>query len=156
VAIRDALPSDAEAIASLLLEAFQEFEPLYTGDGFRATTPAGDEVRRRLTEGPIWVTELAGTIVSSVSAVSKVNGLYLRSLAVHPAARGRGVGRQLLATVEAFARAHRTSRLFLSTTPFLAAAIQLYERGGFRRTDEGPHDLFGTPLFTMVKELNYP
>lgn len=29
-----------------------------------------------------------------------------------------------------------------------------YEHFGFRRTDEGPHDLHGTPLFTMEKRLD--
>ncbi|HEY8226815.1 MAG TPA: hypothetical protein VIG25_16155, partial [Pyrinomonadaceae bacterium] len=58
----------------------------------------------------------------------------------------------LLATVERFAQSHK--RLTLSTTPFLINAIRLYERSGFRRTTDGPHDLFGTPLFTMVKKLD--
>jgi short-subunit dehydrogenase len=40
----------------------------------------------------------------------------------------------------------------LSTTP-LTRAISLYEQYGFRRSDEGPNNLFGTPLFTMVKVL---
>jgi ribosomal protein S18 acetylase RimI-like enzyme len=44
--------------------------------------------------------------------------------------------------------------MFLSTTPFLIGAISLYERAGFRRTGEGPHDLFGTPLFSMEKVLH--
>jgi hypothetical protein len=46
--------------------------------------------------------------------------------------------------------------LFLSTTPFLTHAIVLYEGLGFQRSNEGPHDLFGTPLFTMVKTLGHP
>ncbi len=41
--------------------------------------------------------------------------------------------------------------MFLSTTPFLHSAIRLYERFGYRRTDDGMNDLFGTPLFTMEK-----
>lgn len=44
----------------------------------------------------------------------------------------------------------------LSTTPFLARAIRLYEQSGFQPTTEGPSDLFGTPLFTMVKTLGAP
>jgi hypothetical protein len=55
--------------------------------------------------------------------------------------------------VERLARQHGLSRLFLSTTPFLAEAIRLYEREGFRRTPEGPQTLCGTPLITMEKPL---
>jgi hypothetical protein len=38
-------------------------------------------------------------------------------------------------------------------TPFLNTAIRLYEAFGFRRMNDGPHDLFGTPLFTMEKTV---
>jgi hypothetical protein len=54
--------------------------------------------------------------------------------------------------IERFARDSNGLWLFLSTTPFLNAAIRLYELNGFRRPGE-PHDLFGTPLFTMEKFL---
>ena len=74
-------------------------------------------------------------------------------MAVLPAARGQRVGELLLKQVEDFAIAHGCRRLFLSTTPFLSRAIRLYERFGFRRTEEGPGDLFGTPLYTMEKML---
>jgi GNAT superfamily N-acetyltransferase len=63
------------------------------------------------------------------------------------------VGARLLAAAEAHAREAGCRRLFLSTTPFLTAAIALYERAGFARTDEPPHELLGTPLFTMEKGL---
>lgn len=145
--------TDAAAISSLLLSAFLEFEHLYTPGGFRATTPAGAEIEPRFAEGPIWVAELDGVIVGTVSVVLRGEGLYIRSMAVHPGVRGKGVAARLLEIVEQTARTFSCSRLFLSTTPFLDAAIHLYERAGFRRTDAGPHDLFGTPLVTMVKEL---
>lgn len=153
VETRRASVADAESVASVLEAAFREFEPLYTRDAFRATTPAAEQVRRRLDEGPVWVAEQHGMIVGTVSAIAAGDGLYVRSMAVHPVARGKGVGTHLLAAAEGFATAHHYRRLVLSTTPFLAAAIRLYEQAGFRRTDEGPHDLFGTPLTTMVKEL---
>lgn len=56
-------------------------------------------------------------------------------------------------SVQDFAAAQECKRLYLSTTPFLTRAIALYERLGFVRTDAGPHDLYGTPLFTMEKML---
>lgn len=150
--VREASPADAEAIASLLRAAFLEFEPLYTPGGFKATTPTAEEIEPRFAEGSIWVADLDGVIAGTVSVVLKNEGLYIRSMAVYPEAQGRGVAARLLETVEQAARAFSCSRLFLSTTPFLASAIHLYERAGFRRTEEGPHDLFGTPLMTMEKE----
>jgi len=63
------------------------------------------------------------------------------------------LGALLLKATEDFALAQGHKRLTLSTTPFLNQAIRLYERYGFQRTADGPHDLHGTPLFTMVKNL---
>ncbi len=96
------------------------------------------------------------SIVGTVAAVPKGEGLYVRSMAVLPAARGHRIGELLLRSVEDFALAQGYKRMFLSTTPFLDRAIRLYEKWGFRRTDEAPHELFGTPLFTMVKTLLTP
>jgi ribosomal protein S18 acetylase RimI-like enzyme len=152
VTIRLAQPDDAEAIAATLRLAFAEFASLYTRAAFSATTPSVDEIAERFTEGPIWVAELANTVVGTISAVSHGSELYIRSMAVRPDARGSGVGRQLLDTVEAFATEHKYGRLFLNTTPFLLSAIRLYERYGFRYTGEEP-DLFGTRLLTMAKAL---
>jgi GNAT superfamily N-acetyltransferase len=152
--LRPAELGDAEAIAATLREAFAEFESLYTAAGFRATTPTPDQLRARWAEGPAWVAEHEGTVVGTVAAVPRPTEMYVRSMAVRPAARGLGIGALLLRTVEAAALAGRYSRLALSSTPFLHAALQLYQRHGFRRTGES--DLFGTPLVLMSKQLHCP
>jgi GNAT superfamily N-acetyltransferase len=74
-------------------------------------------------------------------------------MAVVPAARAHRIGESLLRQVESFAAEHGYARLVLSTTPFLNSAIRLYQHFGFRRNEAEPHDLFGTPLFTMEKIL---
>ena len=153
--IRTATPGEAEAIAAVLHESFAEYERLYTPEAFAATAPSSDRILSRMSEGPAWVAVRDdGLIVGTGAAVGKGESLYIRGMAVLPAARGRGVGEALLRHIEGFAAAQGYRRLILSTTPFLDRAIRLYERFGFRRGDEGPHDLFGTPLFSMVKELN--
>ena len=143
--------NDAAEISAVLLAAFAEFRPLYTDGGFAATTPGPDDVVSRLHEGPIWVALYERLIAGTVSVVLEGGNLYIRGMAVLPEARGQAIGQALLIQTERYAEAHGCRRLFLSTTPFLLRAIRLYEQFGFRRTDEGPHDLLGTPLFTMEK-----
>ena len=104
-------------------------------------------------EGPVWVALLGGSLAGTVAAVDRGEDLYVRGMAVLPLARGRQIGELLLREIEEYARARGYRRLTLSTTPFLHRAIRLYERFGFRRSDEGARDLFGTPLFSMVKSL---
>ena len=149
--VRRAEPGDAGEIAATIREAFAEFEPLYTRAGFLATTPTADELRARWSEGPVWVAERSGAVVGSVSAVPRPGELYVRSMAVRPSAQGQGLGGELLRVVEAFGRERCDSRLALSTTPFLTAALRLYQRFGFRQVGES--DLFGTPLLLMAKEI---
>ena len=150
-AIRSATTSDADAIAALLADAFVEFQPLYTAGGYRATTLDREEIQKRLTDGPIWVAEQEGRITGTVSAMLRPDGVYVRSMAVAPVSRGSGIGRLLLNHVQDFAAAQDRSRLYLSTTPFLASAIRFYEQAGFVRTSAPPYELFGTALFTMEK-----
>ena len=153
IQIRLATSDDVKAIESVVRESFAEFEDLYTSAAFEATTPSADIILRRLDEGPIWVATSDGTVVGTVSVVGKREGLYVRSMAVLLTSRGKGIANLLLEEVETWAVKNRYQCLVLSTTPFLLGAIRLYERFGFQRNDSGPHDLDGTPLFTMIKAL---
>ena len=153
VQIRSASPAEAGEIAHVLRASFAEFEPLYTKAAFDATAPAPDEVVQRMKEGPVWVAARDGEIVGTAAVLLTSTGVYVRGMAVVPAARGHRIGHELLTHIEAFSVARRAPRLYLSTTPFLTQAIRLYKRHGFRRIAEAPHDLYGTPLFTLEKRL---
>lgn len=141
--IRMAVPADAPFIAAVLHESFVEYKASYTDEAFAATTPASEQIESRMNEGPVWVALRDATIVGTVSAASRGEAMYIRSMAVLPSAGGLRIGESLLGQVESFASAHNHRRLLLSTTPFLARAIRLYERMGFRRSEEGPPDLYG-------------
>jgi len=143
--------AEAAAIAAILQAAFAEYGPLYTPLALAATTPGQRQIEQRWDEGPVWVAEVDGRLAGTVAAVDKGDGLYVRSMAVLPEARGLRLGERLLQAVDDYAQLRGLDRLYLSTTPFLHRAIRLYERWGFRRTDASPHELFGTPLFTMAK-----
>lgn len=153
IRIRMAVPGDAPSIASVLYESFIEYKPSYTEEGFAATTPTGEQIQDRMKEGPLWVALNDNAIVGTVSAVPKGAALYIRGMGIVPSARGQGIGELLLRQIESFGSEQGFKRLLLSTTPFLSRAIRLYEAYGFMQSGEGPHHLFGTPLFTMEKTL---
>jgi GNAT superfamily N-acetyltransferase len=152
LSIRLAGDDDAAAVSRVLLEAFKEYQPLYTSGGFSATTPDETRVLQRMKEGPVWVALLDGACVGTGAAVLQGEALYIRGMAVLPDARGLRIGETLLKEIEKWAAAQNCTQLTLSTTPFLARAIRLYESFGFERTDE-PLDLFGTPLIKMQRHI---
>lgn len=151
IEVRLAALDEASAIAEVMLESFTEFRHLYTDGGFAATALKADEIQERMREGPVWVAALGGKIVGTASAVVKADMAYIRGVAALPSVRGLGVGYAMLREAEQFAVRVSCRRLALTTTPFLGAAIRLYEKLGFRRTED--LDLFGTPLFGMEKTL---
>lgn len=153
IVIRKAGADDAQDIVLLLYESFVEYRSLYTVGGFTATAISQSQVVDRMREGPVFVATMNGTVVATVAIVPKGESLYIRGMAVHPTTRGQRIGDQLLAYVEELAISQGVRRLILSTTPFLGRAIRLYESFGFHRIDDGPHELNGTPLFTMEKLL---
>jgi GNAT superfamily N-acetyltransferase len=155
--IRRAGPGDAPVIAQVLHDSFVEFEPLYTAGGFSATALSPEQILARMCEGPVWVATSESAVLGTVAAILKDSeSAYVRGMAVLPSARGSRIGSALLQHVEAWAAGSGCMRLFLSTTPFLNSAIRLYERAGFTRTGEAPHELFGTPLFVMKKSIFRP
>jgi ribosomal protein S18 acetylase RimI-like enzyme len=60
----------------------------------------------------------------------------IRILAVHPASRGRGLGRRLVQECISRARSLKIPVIYLYTGVFMTAACQLYESLGFQRAPE--------------------
>src|SRR5260370_28934590 len=116
--VRLAVPDDAFSIASVLHAAFAEYESVYTPEAFAATTPTSDRILARFDEGPVWVAVRDDTMVGTVAAVPRGDALYIRSMAVLPAARGWEIGALLFGGAERFAAAHGDTHLVVSTTPF--------------------------------------
>ena len=155
VEIRRAVPGDEEAIASLIYEAFAPFESGYTAEAFEYTTPKADQIRPRFEEGPIWIAELDGEAVGTVSGMADAGRFYIRSMAIKPSAQRGGIGQKLLDALEAYAREAGFEKLYLYTTFVLPGAKRLYEKNGFYVLRETPPeewcDMGG---LEMEKELN--
>jgi GNAT superfamily N-acetyltransferase len=94
-----------------------------------------------------WIAERAGLRLGSVLLVrADDDTAKLRLLVVEPAARGTGIGKRLVDTCTAFARAAGYRRITLWTQSHLDAARRLYEAAGYVRVAEEPHRSFGLDL----------
>ena len=100
-------------------------------------------LRRLLRRGhaDVWVCEERGTVHGDIAVLYRRGSLRARiySLAVDPAARGRGMARALLALAENGARARGKRIMGLEVRCDNAAALGLYERSGYRITARLAH-----------------
>lgn len=134
--IRPVAASDVPAVVALITDVLAEFGLMF-GDG----TPTDDEVRALPSSyeargGAFWVAtddnELLGTCgVFPVAAQT----FELRKMYLSPAARGRGVGRQLLDVAVTWVGTRGAKQLVLDTTEQMKRAIAFYEANGFVRDD---------------------
>ena len=67
----------------------------------------------------------------------------LRFFLLHPDARGRGLGHQLMNGALAFCREHGFKQVTLWTITELKAAAHLYKQAGFERTERKTHEVWG-------------
>ena len=153
LAIAVAEVGKASLVTDILNAAFLEFKNQYTPRAFRATVILASEVEKRMEKGTVWLAYLNNKPVGTVSGKIKGKAFYIQGMGVVPDARGKKVGYELLLVIESFARKMDCAELRLCTTPYLKAAIRLYEKFGFKIINDSPFDLHGTPLFTMTKAL---
>ncbi len=157
VEVRAASLEDARDAAAvvMLLDA-------YASDPRGGGEPLSAQVRARLVPGlrahptsRAWLAFEAGEPVGvcvgfvGFSTFRAMPLLNIHDLAVLPAARGRGIGRALLAAAEAHARASGCCKLTLEVQEDNTPARSLYARFGFRDVTygaSGPTRFLGKPL----------
>jgi ribosomal protein S18 acetylase RimI-like enzyme len=158
VSLRDARPDELDAIGEMMVAAYAEFVPPSHPPEWRAYEAEIRDVRRRLATAALIVAadgeRLAGAVTYYPDATKETNVPWpaswavFRLLAVHPEARGRGIGRLL--TEECIRRARATGRaaVGLHTTHLMNVARAMYERMGFVRVPE--LDFFPMPTFRVM------
>lgn len=140
LAIRAAAPADVQAVHGLIRE-LADYEKLAHAvvasegdlhDALFGARPCAESL----------VAEAAGRVVgfalffTSYSTFVGRPGIYLEDLYVQPAARGRGIGKALLARLAAIAVERRCGRLEWSVLDWNAPAIGFYRSLGAQPMDE--------------------
>jgi GNAT superfamily N-acetyltransferase len=158
--IRPLRPTDVAPTREVIEAANREFEPIVPSALFEAYLADVLDVESRLGRGETFVAEHRGRIVGTITYFADANDegagprvpartAGVRTMAVHPDARGLGIARQLVKLVISRAREDGAQAAVLHTWMVMGAAIGLYESLGFRRApdlDVGSRDFFPTEI----------
>jgi len=128
---RRAGPPDAAAVAALVHAAYHHYvERIGITPG-----PMSDDYQQVVRDYQVTVAEhdavLAGVIVLRVTG----EGFLIDNVAVHPAHRGRGLGRALLGLAEAEARRAGFGSIYLYTHEKMTENLVLYSKIGYAEYD---------------------
>jgi GNAT superfamily N-acetyltransferase len=144
----DIRPGDLGALTALHGRLYaQEYSwdctfEAYVAQSLAEMVLAGDSERHRL-----WLVEHQGAVAGSIGIVGREHGeAQLRWFLLHPASRGHGLGRDLIARALAFCRAKGYRSVFLWTVKDLVQAAALYTAAGFHKTEEITHELWGQTI----------
>ncbi|WP_328772684.1 GNAT family N-acetyltransferase [Streptomyces sp. NBC_00286] len=135
--IRLAEAGDEPAVKAVIDAAFQ---PYIERIGL-VPVPMEADHAANIAAGRVYVT--GEPMVGLLVLEAHEDHLYLDTIAVHPDAHGQGIGRRLLAFVDARARALGLAEVRLCTNAMMWENQKLYPRYGYElmeRRAEGPYD----------------
>jgi len=149
-------PEDCRTVAALIRTAFAA-QPTRIDPPASALRETEATVAAHLAAGGGAVACAGEQIVGSVMWEPKDTGLYLERLAVHPAWRGRGIARTLVAATEAAARLAGAPRVHLGTRLVLSGNRRLFASCGFVEVARHAHPGYAAPTWVeMEKRLEPP
>ena len=142
--IRRYADSDLDAVRALFIRVNRELAPTHLASSFESyiARSLAEEIERVPAyygerHGSFWVaTDGSGIIGMFGLERADATTAELRRMYVDPAARRRGIARQMLAFAEDFARRQRCAVIVLSTSELQSAAICLYRNSGYRLVQE--------------------
>jgi putative acetyltransferase len=136
---RHARSEDSAAIRALVESVLREYGLPFDADGADADL-ADVQASYEGRGGVLYVVESPAGAIAGCGGIFPMNTdiVELRKMYVLPAARGRGLGKELLNRLLADARRLGYKRVMLETNSTLKEAIALYRRFGFVPVDR-PH-----------------
>lgn len=144
--LRDARPEELDEVARILKRAYLQYSKSMPPDAWKSYLEDIMDVRSRLAKSELIVAELDGKLAGAVTLYadkrSSSHGLWpagwaaIRLLAVGPAFRGHGIGRELMEECIRRCRSKGIHTIGLHTSEMMAVAMKMYERMGFQRVPE--------------------
>ena len=134
--LRPVRATDVPAVLALVTDVLAEF-----GLEFGKGSPTDDTLRDLPGSyddggGAFWVATDGARLLGTCGVYPVAPGaIELRKMYLSPAARGLGLGRQLLDLAITWSRARGADRLVLDTVEEMTRAIAFYEAHGFVRDD---------------------
>jgi GNAT superfamily N-acetyltransferase len=134
--VREVTAEDVAAVVALVAETLAEFG-LEFGRGAVTDAELHDLPASYAARGGAFWVGCDGEAMLGTCGVFPVGGdaFELRKMYLRPAARGRGLGTQLLDVAVAWVTARGGTRLVLDTVDAMTRAIAFYEAHGFVRDD---------------------
>jgi ribosomal protein S18 acetylase RimI-like enzyme len=162
--IRDARPRELGEAARVIRDAYLEYERFFPPEAWKSYLDDIMDVRRRRNVSELIIAEMGGKIAGAVTLYpdgfrSKHESwprgwAGIRLLAIHPAFRGRGISRALMAECIRRCRERGIRTIGLHTAKIMAVAQGMYERIGFVRAPEYDfHPRPGTVVMAYRLEL---
>ncbi len=134
--VRPVTPDDAGEILTVQRAAFASEALIYGDPDMPPLTQTLDELRAELVENLGCVAVSGHRIVGAVRARRDGDLLLIGRLAIAPDQQGEGLGTLLLGAVEDRGRAAGATEAELFTGGLSEANQRLYEREGYRRSEE--------------------
>ncbi|GGX10870.1 GNAT family N-acetyltransferase [Streptomyces lomondensis] len=135
--IRPAVAADVPVVEDVIDAAFR---PYIERIG-RVPQPMEEDHAANVAAGKVFLT--GEPVVGLVVVEAFEDHLFLDTIAVHPTAHGRGVGRRLLRFVDAHARALGLPEVRLYTNALMWENQKIYPKYGYElveRRPDGPYD----------------
>jgi N-acetylglutamate synthase-like GNAT family acetyltransferase len=126
--IRSALPTDADAVASLTLKAYSAWVALIG----REPLPMQIDYRNAIEVHDFALIEHEGDLVGLIETTPEADALLIVNVAVEPTCQGRGLGRRLMSHAEDVARSRGLKRTRLYTNQLFDRNIKLYASLGYQ------------------------
>ncbi len=132
--VRPWQPRDREAAAAVIRQVLAEYGLPWEPNGADGDVVAVER-HYQACGGEFWVVEKDGEIVGTGAYYPIERGdraVEIRKMYLLPAARGQGLGRYLLAQLEAAVAARGFEEIWVETASVLQSAVRLYESGGYQ------------------------